>query len=104
MVLPQHAQHTLLPVATAELVSNDWIPVQAGLDVHLRQCLAAGANDGDLVNNGCFLSLLPALPLTLCITQNTSKHTKKLLWPFAGYLVGSNTSDGPNTCKVQETQ
>ena len=78
MVLPQHAQHTLLPVATAELVSNDWVPVQAGLNVHFGQCLAAGANDGDLINNGCFLSFLPALPLALCKTHMASEHTHDL--------------------------
>lgn len=97
MVLPQHAQHPLLPMATAELVSNDGIPVQAGLDIHLGQRLAAGANDGDLINNGCFLSLLPALPLTLCIPQNTSEHIpKKCFGPL--HDIWSNMSDQPDTC------
>ena len=66
MVLPQHAQHALLPMPTAELVPNDRVSVQPGLDVDLGQGFAAGANDGDLVHNGSLLSLLPALPLTLC--------------------------------------
>lgn len=66
MVLPQHTEHTLLSMPAAELIPDDGVPVEPGFDVDLGQGFAAGANDGDLINNGSLLRLLPALPLTLC--------------------------------------
>lgn len=87
MVLPQHAQHALLPVPTAKLVPNDRVSVQPGLDVDLGQGLAAGADDGDLVHNGSLLSLLPALPLTLCrATTILSCDLVQSLVPPPGFL------------------
>lgn len=63
MVLPQHAQHALLPMPAAELVTNDWVPVEAGLDVGPLQALASCTDDGHLVNNGCLTGLvLTGLP------------------------------------------
>ncbi len=60
VVLPQHTQHSFLPVATAELVPNDRIPVEAGLDVGPLQALAGGAHNGHLVHNGGFTCLVLA--------------------------------------------
>ena len=58
MILPQHTQHALLPVSAAELVPNDWIPVEAGLNVDLPQRVLRSANDGDLIHNGSLASLV----------------------------------------------
>ncbi len=60
MVLPQHTQHSLLPVATAELVPNDRVPVEAGLDVGSLQALAGSAHNGHLVHNGSLTCLVLA--------------------------------------------
>lgn len=48
MVLPQHTQHSLLPVATAELVPDDRVPVEAGLDVGPLQALTGSPHNGSL--------------------------------------------------------
>ena len=58
MVLPQHTQHPLLPMPAAELVTNDRIPIEAGLDVGPLKALASSANDGDLIHNGRLTSLV----------------------------------------------
>ena len=60
MVLPQHAQHALLPMPAAELVPDDRVSVQAGLDVGPLQALAACANDGHLVYDGRLAGLVLA--------------------------------------------
>ena len=52
VVLPQHTQHPLLSVPAAELVPNDWVPVEPGLDVGPLQPLAGCAHYGHLVNDG----------------------------------------------------
>ena len=71
VVLPQHAQHALLPMPAAELVTNDRVPVEAGLDVGPLQALASCADDGHLVNNGCLAGLvLTGLP-PCCKQQET---------------------------------
>jgi len=60
VVLPQHAQYSLLPVATAELVPDDRVPVEAGLDVGPLQALAGSAHNGHLVHNGSLTCLVLA--------------------------------------------
>lgn len=52
VVLPQHTQHSLLPVAAAELVPDDRIPVETGLDIGSLQALAGSPHNGHLVHNG----------------------------------------------------
>lgn len=52
MVLPQHAQHALLPMPAAELVPDDRVSVEAGLDVGPLQALVACADNGHLVHDG----------------------------------------------------
>ncbi len=66
MVLPQHTQHSLLPVPTAELVPNDRVPVQAGLDVGSLQALAGRAHNGDLIHNGRLTGLVLARSASSC--------------------------------------
>ena len=60
MVLPQHAQHALLPVAAAELVPNHRVPVEARLDVGPLQALARPPHNGHLVHNGGLAGLVLA--------------------------------------------
>ena len=58
VVLPQHTQHALLPMPAAELVTNDRVSVEAGLDVGPLKALASGTDDGHLVYDGCFTGLV----------------------------------------------
>lgn len=60
VVLPQHTQHALLPVPAAELVPNDRVSVETGLDVSPLQALVACANDGHLVYDGRLAGLVLA--------------------------------------------
>ncbi len=60
VVLPQHTQHSLLPVATAELVPDDRVPVEAGLDVGPLQALTGSPHNGHLVHNGSLTGLVLA--------------------------------------------
>jgi len=47
-------------MATAELVPNDRVPVEAGLDVGPLQAFAGSAHNGHLVHNGCLTRLVLA--------------------------------------------
>ena len=74
VVLPQHAQHALLPMSAAELVPDDRVPVEAGLDVGPLQALAAGADDGDLVDDGRLAGLVLAGLSPGCNSRTQSGH------------------------------
>ena len=61
----------------AELVTNDRVPVEAGLDVGPLQALASSANDGHLVYNGCLTRLVFTGLTTRCssrIRMNGKKY------------------------------
>ena len=75
MVLPQHTQHALLPMPAAELVTNDRVPVKAGLDVGPLQALASSADDGHLVYDGRLTGLVLAGLAPCC---NSRKHMNGL--------------------------
>ena len=70
VVLPQHTEHALLPMPAAELVTNDRVPVEAGLDVSPLQALARRADNSHLVYNGRLAGLVLA-GLAPCCNSKT---------------------------------